>query len=117
MANQDQPQSDWKSTRFFLAVGLTAVSVCGVIALSWVIIVRNSGEKQISMQVLTTVLPLIGTWVGTVMAYYFSRENFEAASRSAAELARQLTPQEKLRSTVFHQPLGSAAHRSAAISR
>ena len=51
------------------------------------------------MQVLTTVLPLIGTWVGTVMAYYFSRENFEAASHSAAELVKQLTPQEKLRST------------------
>ncbi|HEY5590898.1 MAG TPA: hypothetical protein VIK55_07750 [Paludibacter sp.] len=28
------------------------------------------------------LLPLIGTWVGTVLAYYFSKDNFEAASKT-----------------------------------
>jgi hypothetical protein len=44
------------------------------------------------------VLPLFGTWVGTVLAYYFSRENFESAAAGTERLIRQLTPEEKLRS-------------------
>lgn len=46
--------------------------------------------------VLTIVLPLIGTWVGTVLAFYFSRENFVAAARQTADLVRQLTPEQRL---------------------
>jgi len=46
--------------------------------------------------VLNSVLPLFGSWVGTVLAYYFSRENFEAATRSVNDMAKQLTAQDKL---------------------
>jgi hypothetical protein len=41
------------------------------------------------------VLPMIGTWVGTVLAFYFGREQLEAATRSFTALA-QLSPEEKL---------------------
>src|SRR5262249_52308649 len=43
--------------------------------------------------------PLLGTWVGTVIAFYFSRENFEAASRSLNQVVAKLTPEERLRTT------------------
>lgn len=48
--------------------------------------------------ILTIVLPLIGTWVGTVLAFYFSRENFNAAAKQATELVRQMTPEQRLQS-------------------
>ena len=46
--------------------------------------------------VFAAVLPVVAAWVGTVMAFYFGRENFRAATESVAQVARQLTSQEKL---------------------
>lgn len=46
-------------------------------------------------ETLNILLPVFGAWVGTVLAYYFSKENFAAATRA---LATQLTPEEKLKS-------------------
>ena len=51
---------------------------------------------DIAKYVLGVLLPVIGAWVGTVLAFYFGQVNFEAASRSAANLVRQLSPREKL---------------------
>ena len=51
---------------------------------------------HIAKYVLGVLLPVIGAWVGTVLAFYFGQGNFEAASRSAANLVRQLSPREKL---------------------
>jgi hypothetical protein len=57
-------------------------------------------EKRFAFvkDVLTMLLPLIGTWVGTVLAFYFSRENFVAAAGQTADLVRQLSPEQKLKS-------------------
>jgi hypothetical protein len=44
------------------------------------------------------ILPMIGTWVGTVLAFHFGKEQLEAATRSVTSIARELTPDEKLRS-------------------
>ena len=51
------------------------------------------------MTLLSAVLPLFGSWVGTILAFYFTKENFEAASRSVQEMAKTITPQERLQST------------------
>src|SRR5206468_843273 len=51
---------------------------------------------DIAKYVLGVLLPVIGAWVGTVLAFYFGRENFEAASKSAANLVRQMSSREKL---------------------
>src|SRR5437660_837167 len=32
--------------------------------------------------VLTAVLPVVAAWVGTVLAFYFGRENYESAAKS-----------------------------------
>lgn len=56
-------------------------------------------EKFIYVKdILTIILPLVGTWVGTVLAFYFSRENFVAAAKQTADLVRQLTPEQRLQS-------------------
>ncbi|MGH3082776.1 MAG: hypothetical protein ACRDNP_01730 [Gaiellaceae bacterium] len=42
--------------------------------------------------VFTAVLPLFGTWVGTVLAFYFARENFQAATESTLRLSGRPEP-------------------------
>lgn len=81
--------------RHWLAGGITAISIVGAVVLGAVAVATGNALAQ---TILSTVLPVIGTWVGTVLAYYFSKENIEAATRSFTAIARQLTPEEKLRS-------------------
>jgi len=47
---------------------------------------------------LQLILPMIGTWVGVVLAFYFGKENFEAATRSMTAIAKATTGDEKLQS-------------------
>lgn len=56
----------------------------------------NSEFPQVGQNIFNALLPLAGTWVGTVIAYYFSRENFEAASKSVKDMVDKLTPMQKL---------------------
>ncbi len=60
---------------------------------------------DIAKYVLGVLLPVIGASVGTVLAFYFGQVNFEAASRSAANLVRQLTPREKLQAKAADQAM------------
>lgn len=55
-----------------------------------------SGAKEIMQILFSTILPLLGTWIGTVLAFYFSRENFIAANQSVAHLVDKLTSDKKL---------------------
>ncbi|WP_336855446.1 hypothetical protein [Sinomonas albida] len=45
-----------------------------------------TNKDDMIRQIFTSVLPLLGTWVGTVLAYYFSRENLRTATASTAQL-------------------------------
>lgn len=87
--------------RHWLAGTITGISIIGAVMLG--IAAIHSGPNSTAQTVLGTVLPVIGTWVGTVLAYYFSKENLEAATRSFTAIARQLTPEEKLRSKPVQQ--------------
>lgn len=57
----------------------------------------TQATKDMTQLLLTAVLPLFGAWVGTVLAYFFSREGFEAASRAQLQLIKQLPLLERLR--------------------
>jgi len=46
-------------------------------------------QQNIS-SIFNALLPLFGTWVGTVLAYYFSKENFLAAANATKSLLGQL---------------------------
>ena len=51
-----------------------------------------------SMQtMLTATLPLIGAWVGAVIAFYFSSKNLESATKSVQNLVVGLSGQQKLK--------------------
>lgn len=67
--------------RSLLAILITTFSIIGITIISIIfIIVSPPGERKTSAsQVFSGVLPLYGTWVGTLLAFYFAKENFEAA--------------------------------------
>jgi hypothetical protein len=46
---------------------------------------------------LSALLPLFGTWVGTILAFYYSKENYEAASQGTLDVVR--TVAQRLSST------------------
>ncbi len=81
-------------------LALVVVSLAAIILIILVsLAVYSAGENERSdtvKDVLNAVLPLIASWVGTVLAYYYSRENLTAATRNATEMAQQLSGVEKL---------------------
>jgi len=86
--------------RTFLALFITIVTVVAITVMAVVTIVASdSGAGERAQGVMNVVLPLFGTWIGTVLAYYFSRENFESAAARTQELIQQITPEERLKAT------------------
>ena len=106
MPTSDKPEDDTRF-RIALAKGVITWALAAILAMAALIIVVAGvnairvPEKEdqffdIAKYVLGVLLPVIGAWVGTVLAFYFGQVNFEAASKSAANLVRQLSPREKL---------------------
>lgn len=71
-----------------LLFGLAAVTILGVVAIL--------ADKDSARSVLTAVLPLVGTWVGTILAFYYGKDNLQAATESAKALSN-LSGDDKLR--------------------
>jgi len=81
-------------TRAILATVIICISIGGIIALSLVAIFTLTGPDRTEMtrQVFSAVLPLLGTWVGTVLAFYFARESLQAATDSTTQLIGRPDP-------------------------
>jgi hypothetical protein len=86
------------TSRRWLTYAVVVISIAGVIGLSIVVLLsKQTGNLDTAKFVFSAVLPLLATWVGTILAYYFSKENFMAATQSVTELARTVTSAEKLK--------------------
>jgi hypothetical protein len=83
-----------KQIIMFSGAGLVVISIT---VIAGAIILQNAAEAAETMRlVFNSLLPLFGTWVGTVIAYYFAKDNFEAAARGTRELMRQIAPSASL---------------------
>lgn len=80
--------------REYLAIGIVVIGIfiVGLLAMVGVFV----GGENFRREAMAGVLPLIGAWVGAVIAYYFGKENFQAASDSTAKL---LSRDERLAAT------------------
>jgi hypothetical protein len=78
------------------------ISGAGLVLVSIVVIAvaltKGTEPEKTSTMVFNALLPLLGTWVGAVIAYYFSSSNYQAASQVTKDLVQQLNPIEKLAS-------------------
>ena len=87
---------------FLLIVASVALIFAGIY--SWY---APSGDKdratfffEIVKYMFATILPVVAGWVGTVLAFYYGKENFEAGSKSVTTAAAALTSKDKLAATV-----------------
>lgn len=81
-------------TRARLAITIVALSLLGVAVASAVALIfaTEANRPEMARLVFASVLPLLGTWVGTVLAFYFARENLQAATESTARLVGRIQP-------------------------
>lgn len=93
----DRRRGGFQNT-FAMTVFVVSVSGIGLFGSLAILIGKANAE-----QVFQSTLPLFGTWVGTVLAFYFSRQNFESASDSLNRVVHQLTPEQRLRSVAVRQ--------------
>lgn len=104
MPSNDDPKKSEnlnKEDRFALAKNMVYVSIGGVLLLSLITIYlgnKNNKGLESSQSIFNALLPLVGAWVGTILAYYFSKENFESANRNVRDMVGKLTTMEKLMS-------------------
>ena len=73
----------------FIAACIVTFSLVGIAALAIVAIVEAGNNRAATTRfVFSAILPLLGTWVGTVLAFYFAQRNFEAGAASVQEATR-----------------------------
>jgi hypothetical protein len=90
-------------TRAALAIVIVSLSVVSVALIAAVAIgfADATDRDDMARLVFTSMLPLLGTWVGTVLAFYFVRENLQAATESTLRLTGRLQPQTPVRAIMI----------------
>lgn len=90
-----------ENTRRRLTRLVSTYSVIGVAVLGITAILAPALSKDIKSEdvkfVFTALLPLLGTWMGTVLAFYYSKENFEAANKSVQYLIKKANGSQRLK--------------------
>lgn len=109
MATKEQAHGGQVSpeNRFEIAMRVLGWSTAGLIGITSILLVGaavvafSTNKPDLFMDTarlaFTAILPLLGSWVGTVLAFYFSSKNFESASRSVESLAIRLSGDERLK--------------------
>jgi len=100
MKTKDPDVREESSHRWTLALIVTVISIAGIGVMAAFVIICSVDKDKAAQLVMSAVLPLLAAWVGTVLAYYYSSESLEAATRSVKDL---MTVEEKLKSI----PVGS----------
>jgi hypothetical protein len=94
--NQNVPVPPERSRVAEIVAGfvLFGITILAVVAL-WL----STGEKRDEMvrYVFASIIPLLGSWMGTILAFYFSRDNLAAATQSVKDLTQAVTSQDKLK--------------------
>src|SRR5712691_1865567 len=82
-----------------LAYWVVFLAFDGIFLLNYFVL-RNTTKDALeaAKYVFAAVLPLLGTWVGTVLAHYFQKENLAAATQSISDLASKVAGTDKLQS-------------------
>jgi hypothetical protein len=73
---------------FWSGLGIFSTSLAVLAATAYL---KPGNFEQIAATVFNTLIPLFGTWVGTVLAFYFSSKNFADATDKTRDLVSQLS--------------------------
>ena len=75
-------------TIWMVTVGLAIIVVFGVLVFHSVS-TKGTDDDDASKWVFNATTPLIASWIGTVLAFYFGRENFESATDRILQLNKE----------------------------
>lgn len=101
-------RNNWLETNFKnqLAWAVFLVSAAGILIAAYIASLPANGATPVDKREIFHVLvPLFGTWVGTILAFYFSKENFESANESVRRMAARLTPEQAMQQTSVRQAM------------
>ncbi|MBP1676671.1 MAG: hypothetical protein H6Q20_1230 [Bacteroidetes bacterium] len=94
---QPVKEEGWFS-RNIIAYIITGAVILVTVYIAWYSLNKGptnaSGFRDMSF-VGQTLIPLWSTWMGTVLAFYFGKANFEAGSKSMKEAMKAQTPEDK----------------------
>ncbi|WP_426594996.1 hypothetical protein ACPPVS_05345 [Cellulomonas sp. McL0617] len=81
---------DTNKARTWIALTIVGAGIVGIVAISAVALTSAAAKDRAEMArlIFSSVLPLIGTWVGAVLAFYFSRDNLQAAAETTLTAIR-----------------------------
>jgi hypothetical protein len=93
--NDGQPDEGKNQTKSFTNTFATVLIVLSGGVLLMLLIMAacymcNKDAFANVKELFNILLPVIGTWMGTLLAFYFSKDNFAAASKQANELADKM---------------------------
>jgi CBS domain-containing protein len=85
------------AAQHWLAIAMILIGTVAITVLAAIAIVADSKN---AMTIFNMALPVIASWIGTILAFYFGRENFESANQQVRELVQRLTPEERAKTPV-----------------
>jgi hypothetical protein len=94
MDNTDDFRSKLGSRLVFgSTIALTGLGLVIMVGAAWSAIASNKPETLMSAAqlLLSALLPLFGTWVGTILAFYYTKESYQAASQGTLEAVKSAT--------------------------
>lgn len=102
--------------RNWLAYGTMIFSGSAIAILAVIVIVKT---PENTMTIFNIVLPVFASWGGTILAFYFGRENFESANQQVQRLVQRLTPEEREKAKVasIMRPLSDMVHFQMTVGK
>lgn len=112
---ESAPKPSTTSSRGVIALWVIGASALILTAVSVALIFTaadGTSRADAAEKAFTMLVPLVGTWVGTVIAYYFSGDNFQRASDSVSELVTKVTD-DRLRTIIVRDAMTKRANITA----
>jgi hypothetical protein len=91
-----------------ILVGLGLLSLL-IIGFEIIKLADKANKFESSKWVFNAIIPLIASWIGTILAFHFGRENYEAATKNALALNKDIIQEIKVENimidvkTIFYQ--------------
>jgi heme/copper-type cytochrome/quinol oxidase subunit 2 len=92
-ADQNNSSSSKFVNFFALVIVFFSITVIGIliwVAYTTIHAIKDDVSFDHSKELFNILLPVIGTWMGTLLAFYFSKENFKAANQQAKDLVNTI---------------------------
>ena len=103
--NFSSDQETNNSSRTFVTNVVIGAGLFIIVFLSCLTIYVGSSTEEpfeATQMVFNAVIPLIGTWIGAVIAFYFGRDNYDAAAQQVMALTRETLDDINVENIMIH---------------